>query len=102
VYRSIGSWEDKSWEDKSWEDIAMMMSILMRKPGQNPMNSITEIESNEVSQVSKLSFLFFYQISVWLSDPSLDQRPIGTKSDTEIQGLMSGKQVGFNSWLFSI
>ena len=66
-------------------------------------NSIMEIVLNEeVSQVSKLSFLFFYQISVRLSDPSLDQRPIGTKSDTEIKGLMSRKQVGFNSWLFSI
>ncbi len=66
-------------------------------------NSIMEIVLNEeVSQVSKLSFLFFYQISVWLSDPSLDQRPIGTKSNTKIQGSMLGKQVGFNSWLFSI
>ena len=66
-------------------------------------NSIMEIVLNEeVSQVSKLSFLFFYQISVWLSDPSLDQRPIGTKSNTKIRGSMLGKQVGFNSWLFSI
>ena len=64
-------------------------------------NSIMEIVLNEeVSQVSKLSFLFFYQISVWLSDPSLDQRPIGKKSDTKIRGSMPGKQVGFNSWLF--
>jgi hypothetical protein len=39
-----------------------------------------------MKQVSKLSFLFFIQIYVWLSDPSLDQRPIGKKSDKKSEG----------------